>query len=465
MSTITSMGIGSGLDTNKLVQDLIAAEREPATQRLDLKQAEYESELSAYGSLKAALDQFSSSLGGLTDLSSLTAPGASSSDPELFTATADESAASGQYDVEVEQLAEAHKVISAGFASDDTAVGTGTLDIGVGSDHFSVAVDSDNNTLAGIRDAINGASDNPGVTASILHVDDGAGGTESKLVLNADEVGSANAISVSVSDDDGNNTDASGLSQLASGNLTEVKPAQDAKVIVDGQTATRSSNSIDDVIDGVTLDLKDAAPGTTETLTLSSDTAGASKAIHGFVKGYNTLMATVKQLSKYDAETGEGGVLLGDSTTRGLESQLRQGLTNPVADGGFESLAEIGITTNRDGTLGIDETTLDNALANDFDDVAKLFAGDDGVANRMETTADAYLKNDGILENRTEGIESSLASIEEQREDLERRLQTLEQRYTAQFTAMDQAVARYQSTEEYLDGALANLPGTSSSDG
>ena len=461
MTAISSLGVGSGLDINTLVSDLVTAEREPAEARLDLRQAEYEAELSAYGLLKSSLAQFQDSMGGLTDLSTLQARTATSSDSAVFTATAGAAAANGSYGIEVEQLAESHKVMSGGFATNDTLVGTGSLAIATGADSFTVTIDSSNNTLEGIRDAINGDANNTGVTASILRVDDGVGGTVSKLVLTANETGTANAVSVSVTDGDGNDTDASGLSQLASANLTDINAAQDARIYVDGQLATRSTNTIDDVIEGVTLDLAGAAPGTTETLTIADDTGSIGDAINGFVASYNELIAGIKEMSSYDSQSGEAGILLGDSTLRGIQTQLRQGLSNPVQgrDGNWITLADIGITTNRDGTLSVDQDALNSAITTDFNAVADLFAATDGVAVRLDSSLDSYLDEGGILESRTDGLESSLADIQKQNEDLDRRMENLEARYLAQFIAMDQTVAKYNSTGDYLTDALANLPG------
>jgi len=447
MAAISSMGIGSGLDINQLVTDLVAAEREPAENRLDLRQAEYEAKLSGYGALKSALDGFQSSLEGLTSRSSLLDRSATTSDSAVFTASADADAVSGSYDIEVLSTAEAHKLKSTGFADSDTAVGEGTLSLTSGGESFELTIDSSNNTLAGIRDAINSAADNPGVTASIMQVDDGLGGTESKLILTADNPGTDNEITV-------------GGTLAGTLGMEEMVAASDAQIRVDGELATRSSNTIDDVIQGVTLELKADSGGTTETLSIAQDTGGAKQAIGAFVDNYNALIATIGELSKYDAESGEAGILLGDATLRGLQSQLRQGISNPVEDAGdFSTLVEIGITTNRDGTLSLDSGKLDDALAQDAEGVADLFAGSSGVATRLDESVDAYLKDDGIIENKTNGLEGSLLSLEKQREDLDRRMASLEERYTAQFIAMDQAVAGYNSTSDYLTDALANLPG------
>lgn len=184
--------------------------------------------------------------------------------------------------------------------------------------------------MAGIRDAINAAPDNKGVTASIINVDDGVGGTVSRLVLTSNNTGTTNELTVTASDDDGNNTDATGLSQLISSNMLETSVAQDALVKINGFDVTRPSNTITDAVDGLTLNLKAASPGTPVSVGVSLDKSAISKTVGEFVDAYNKLGSVIRSLGSYDAQSKEAGSLLGDSMLRNLQSQLRSDMGNPV---------------------------------------------------------------------------------------------------------------------------------------
>ena len=466
---ISSPGIGSGLDVTGIVESLINAQGAPQSALLDRKEGNYQVELSALGTLKSALSEFRATLDGLKDLGDFQGRKAQSSKPDLFTASATDEAVSGSYEIEVLALAENHKVASAGFASANTALGTGTLSIQTGGGALNLNIDADNNTLGGIRDAINGAADNPGVSATIVQVDDGLGGSESRLVLSAAESGTANAISVSVSGDgDGNDADASGLSALASANLTELRPAADAQVRIDSLDVTADGNQIEGAIEGVTLDLAGAEPGSIGTLDISLDKARVRSAIGSLVDNYNTLMDSIGELTGYDAESGAAGALFGDSMVRHLSSQLYRTISDTVAVGDsaspFDSLSSIGVSFNREGRLEADFSKLDDAMASNFDDIGKIFAGDNGVAARLDSYLDGYLQSGGVLQGRTEGINDRIEDIGESRERLQERLSRAEARYRDQFQALDLLMGQFQTTSSYLAQQLDNLPGFGGSD-
>ncbi|MGC1952788.1 MAG: flagellar filament capping protein FliD, partial [Gammaproteobacteria bacterium] len=361
------------------------------------------------------------------------------------------------------QLATAHKLRSKGFTDAASAVGAGTLNISVGAASFSVVIDESNNTPSGIRDAINAASDNTGAAATIVNVDDGSGGTESRLVLTSNEPGSSGAIIVTVNDNDGSDTDDAGLSQLASVHLIELDPPQDAQITIDGQTITRSSNTISDAIDGVTIQLLSERPegeGPAD-LILAPDHSGASAAINKFVEGFNALVEVLHQVARYDTETGQAGSLFGDSAVRNVEFQLRSLLGGRVGEGGsLQSLADIGIKTDDTGKLLLDSATLDKAIQEDVDAVAALFVGEAGLATRLDNLVAGYVDSRGIIEGRTTGLTDRIEDISDQRTALTRRLATLEERLLAQFTAMDALVGQLQATGNYLTqqfSALSNL--------
>ena len=450
---ITSAGIGSGIDIEGLVSQLVAAEGQPAANRLDRKEAGLQSDLSAFGLLKGALSSFQTSVQGLNDAADFEARKTASSDTDVFTASSDSTAVAGTYDVEVFQLAQAVKVRSGDgeFTDATDVVGTGTLDISLGAESFSIAVDSSNNTLEGIRDAINAAADNPGITASIISVDAGT-----QLVFSSSVVGASNTIDIVVNDDDlGDGFD---LSRLATASLDTVQTAQDAIIYVDGQIVTRGSNNFDDVIAGVDFTLKTANPGTTETLTIELDTDSVKAKVASFVSAYNSLADTMSSLSSFNSETGVAGILLGDSVLRSVQSQIRQTMTNSISGLEFSTLAEIGVTTDDDGHLSIDSDALDKVITTDFTAVSQLFSSEDGLASSLNTLLDRYVSSDGLLSSRTDGLKTRIESISDDRERLGQRLVALESRYRAQFTAMDIIVAQLQSTSSFLTAQLANLP-------
>lgn len=453
---ITAGGIGSGLDIGGLVAQLVAAEGQPALFRLDTKEARLQADLSAIGTLKAGLSSFQETVKELNDADTFLDRTTKSGDTDLFTATSDTTAVAGSYKIEVTQLAEAAKIRSGDFTDDTAVVGTGTLDISLGATTFQLTVDGTNNTLAGLRDAINEASDNPGVTASIMNVDGGSGGTVARLVLTSDKVGAANTIDIVAVDDNG--ADGFDLTQLNTANLTTVQTAQDAIIEVDGQTATRDSNSFSDVITGVTINLKSVNVGTAETLTVSLNTSNVKRKMDNFVEAYNSLADTIKGLAAYNSETGIAGGLQGDSSLRSIQNQLRDILTTGVASLDLGTLAEIGITTDEAGHLTVDSDKLDDVIDNDFTAVSQLFASENGLANSLDTLLERYISSDGTLSSRTDSIQSRIESIEDDRVRLDTRLTALEARYSAQFTAMDILVGQLQGIGGFLTQQLANLP-------
>jgi flagellar hook-associated protein 2 len=333
---------------------------------------------------------------GLADGSKFQSATASATDPSVLTASASGTngkAVPGSYSVEVQQLAQQQKIRTDGFASTSTMVGSGTLTIQYGtydsgSNSFTlnnakpaqtVTIDPANNTLSGVRDAINAA--NIGVSATIIN--DGA---SNRLVMTSKDTGASSSIKISVGDGDGNDLDASGLSRLAfdptaaagaGKNMAEVQSGQDAKLKIDGIAISKPSNTIADAIEGVTLNLLKSNAGSPTTLTVGRDAAGVKASVEAFAKAYNNVSQTLAGLSAYNATTKTGAALQGDSTTLSIQSRLRATLSAVVGGGvagGFSSLSEIGVAFQKDGTLALDSTKLQTALDNNFDGIAGLFS-------------------------------------------------------------------------------------------
>lgn len=452
MAGITAAGLGSGLDIESLILQLVAAEGQPASLRLSTTEAKLQADLSAFGTLKSALSTFQTSVQALKDLSSFQARKTTSSHTDLFTVSADSSAVVGSFSIKVDQLAQAAKMRSGDFTADTAVLGAGTLAIGLGSSSFNIDVAADT-TLAGVRDAINQASDNPGIKATIITVDSG-----SQLVLTSDKVGAANTISVAATDTDA--LDGNDLTRLATAGLTSIQTATDAIIYVDGQQVTRDSNSLSDVISGVTISLKKADPLTTGTLSIELDKDSVKSKVNDFIKAYNSLAGTMSSLSSYNAETKQASLLFGDSTLRNVQNQIRQMLSNPVEGlDEFSTLAEIGIKTNKSGLLELDSTKLDSVIDSDFEAVSQLFASESGLATSFDGLLTNYLSSDGILSSRVDGANKQIEDISDQRDKLNLRLAALEDRYRKQFTAMDALVGQLQATGSFLTQQLANLPG------
>jgi flagellar hook-associated protein 2 len=452
---IVASGAGSGLDIANLVSQLVAAEADPTNARLNSRETNLDSELSAFGTLKSALSTFQSSVTKLEDESAFLVYTAASSNEEGFTATANSKAVPGTYNIEVIQLAGAEKLRSVDYTSSADVVGTGTLDISLGLDTFQLTIDATNNTLEDIRAAINSSPDNPGVTASLISVDSGT-----QLILSSDKLGASNNITIVATDDDV--LDGFDLTLLDSSNFTTLRAASDAVIKVDTQTVTRENNTFSDVITGVTFNLESAQPGTVETLSVDSDIDAIKENLESFVSNYNTLIGVMKGLSNYDQSTQVAGPLNGDSVLRGIQSSVRQALSNRVTGGVFANLTDIGISLGDGGSLVTDDAKLDEKLNGQLFEVNAFFSSESGFAQSFTTGLSGYVEDDGIIDSRSDGLQGRLDRIDDQRDVLTRRMAALEARLSAQFTAMDILVSQLQSTGSFLTQQLANLPTISS---
>lgn len=389
--SISSAGLGSGLDVNGIVTSLMAIEQKPLT-AVTKQKTEYQSEISAYGTLKSGLSTFQTAVSGLSSAAKFNAQTVTSGSPTVFTATSDGSATLGSYAVNVSQLAKSQKLAISGFTNTTDVVGTGTLTISFGSyatvgntftpnaakTDLNLTIDSSNNTLAGVRDAINAA--NSSVSATIIN-----DGTSNHLVITSKDTGEVNSLKIVVADSgDGNNTDTLGLSRLAydptaaagSGkNLTQMQAAQNALLDIDGIAVVKASNTVTDAISGVTLNLLTTSSGTSANLGIASNKDKVKESITAFVDAYNKLDTTLRSLTKYD-ETGKAsGALLGDATARSVINQLKSVMTKSITTGnGLTTLSQVGVSFQRDGKLALDATKLDAAVATNFSDIASLFA-------------------------------------------------------------------------------------------
>jgi len=454
MATFSSSGVGSGMDVNSLVTQLVAAERATPEKRITQADVKLTTEFTSLARLKAAMSSFQTALTALKskgtfDLRSVDVP-----EDAGFTATATGSAATANYQVEVRQLAKAAQLGSDPFTSGaSSVVGTGKLTLSVGTKSFDVDIADGQKSLAGIRDAINASPDNTGVRATLITDVEGT-----RLVLTGTATGAENGIKVASSGGDGGlaafDFDPNGVKKMA-----VVSPAQDAIVFVSNYEIRSASNVVNSAIDGVTLTLKKAEQGKSSSLAIQRDDAGIQTRMQSFVDAYNSLATQIASLRSYDASTGVAGPMLGDAMLRGIESQMRKILTTPVAAAGtkFSTLANIGITTGADGKLSLDKTELAAALTENPTAVTALMASENGVAMQASTFINSKLSSTGELAARETSIAAKRKDLTKQKDALDARMLVIQQRYMKQFNALDTMLAQMQSTSTYLTQQFASL--------
>lgn len=460
-AVITSTGIGSGLDISGIVSALTSAYGAAQTNELSAEQTSLNAQVSAFGTFSSALDTLQATLSSLENPSTLAAYSATVGDKSIASATTDSTAVPGQYSLEVQNLATAQTLTSAPVASGDTAVGTGTLTLSVGGSSTSLTIDSGNDTLADIASAINSATDNPGVTASVISTTAGA-----RLVLSGTTTGAANAITVSETGGDG------GLAALVyppdgDTGLAQTQPAQDANYSINGYAATSASNVVSGAITGVTLNLLSAsAANTPTTLSISANPSAAATSINTFVSAVNGVLSAIQSLGGYNASTQTAGPLNGNATLESFQNQLESILDDVQAGnaGGITSLGDLGITADANtGQLDTDSSTLSNALSANVTAVGNLLGGTNGIATRLNTLINQYTGAGGLLSSINQGLQTSLSQVSQQQTALQAELATYSATLTSEYNAMDTAVAALKETQTYLTAEFDPNQSSSSS--
>jgi len=441
-------GVGSGLDIQGLVSQLVAAERAPQAQRLSRIESTARAQLSSLGNISSVLAQLKTAAGAFNTASGFGARTVSLSNANYLSATAGPQAQQGSYEIEVVSLARAGKLSSTPSATASTSLGSGSLTLNVGSANFTVNAGGDPITLEGLRDAINNAGDNAGVSASLVTTDDGV-----RLVLTGRETGSAKALSISGSGD---------LNAFATA-FTVNATAANAQVRVDGNLASSNTNTFASVIPGVsfTATKSETDPATTRTtLTVGRDDGAARKQAEAFVTAVNSVLSTVKVATLANPDTGVTSPLTGDALPRSLVSQLRNtiGASVPGQPTGFESLNSVGITFQADGSLKLDAARFDAAMNANPQAVAKLFSGDGSTGKRVADLVDGFTGTNGVITSRNKSINDRLNDVTRQRDALDLRMERVQRNYLAQFTAMEKIVAQLQGTSSFLANQLAQLP-------
>lgn len=472
MATITSGG--SIIDVNAIVSGLMSVESRPLT-LLAQKEASYQAKLSAFGQIKGALSSLQTATDGLKTATRFSATKASVTGDAGFTASSSPGASSGSYAVDVLQMAKIQRVSTPTTSSFTPAAGKLTIEFGTVKDDGSgktfesdspprtASLDFEGSTLEELRDAINGDA-TLGIKANIIN-----NGTAKQLVLSGTATGADMAFKLT---GEGGLTDLSfdpAATPAPTDPMYSVQAAQDARIRVDGIEVTRGKNTITDVIDNVTLTLnkEPVSPATslTGTLSVSDDQSAAKTAVEAFVKAYNEVASTLSSLTSYNAENKTGAALTGDSTARNIQNQLRNVLGTSIAGlTGASSLSQVGVSFGKDGKLSLDDTKFTAALSDPEKDVATFFTGKEGVegfAAALSTRLDAFIDTDGLLNSRTEGINSTIKSLTKQYDTMEARLNRMEERYRLQYSNLDTLLNGLTQTSTYLTQQLASLPSAS----
>ncbi|MFW2571412.1 flagellar filament capping protein FliD [Legionella sp. 29fVS95] len=389
MAGLTSSGVGSGLDVKGIVDALVQADITPTKNRLDKQEASITTQLSALGQIKSALSNLQTSMIKLSNINQFYALKSSVTDTSILSTSVSNDASAGQYQIEVQTIATKQNLASTSYTNSSSTVGNGsiTIDFGTYSNNNTVFTANPNkqsvtinvapgqDSLSAIRDAINNSGS--GVQANIVQDSSGY-----RLTLSSPETGQSLAMRISVIDNDGTNNNSTGLSALAfdptigNNSLVQTTVAKDSQVSINGLLLTQSSNQLKNAIEGVTIDLKKAQPGTLVDLTIANNDSQLTNAVNEFIKQYNDTMTTINALTSYNAETKKGGTLQADSGVRNLKLNLSKLLGEPLAKSGSTvlTLADIGIKTNKQGLLEMDSEKFNTAVASNYDAIASLFA-------------------------------------------------------------------------------------------
>jgi flagellar hook-associated protein 2 len=425
---ITAAGTGSGIDVESIITQLMEIESAPQV-ALEAEREELDVELSAYGSIRSAMNELGTISTTLGDRTTFGPFVATTSDEEVMTATANGTASAEAHDIEILSLATAQRLASGPVASPDADVDAGTYSFTAGEESFSFDLGA-GSSLTNLRDAVNDAEDNPGVVASILNVGDG-----SRLILTARDTGIENAITVNPP----------GTSLLSG--FTEMSAATDAQLIVDGFEVSSASNTVTDVIQGISLELADVGEVSIST---ARDAESLDESLEALVANYNTLRSGLDGLSI--------GTLQGDSLPRDIESRLRSLFSEPItlSDGSEASPLELGMTFDRFGALSIDQSRMSEVQDADLERFVDAFSqSETGFAAKLSEVVDAFTDAEGIINGREESIQNRQGRIDDRIDLFDYRLGLVETRYRNQFTAMDTAIALLNSSSSQLFGALS----------
>jgi len=479
MATATSLsspGIGSGLDVNSIVSGLMAVEQRPIL-NLQKAEAKLQAKLSGFGQVQSLTSSLNDALAALAKPDTFTQTSASSSDPSSVFASTSSTAAAGNYAVTVTSLASGQTLVSpqGQFAASSDVVGTGTLTIRLGdwnntdpptmftpktgTSDVVINIGAGDQTLQGIRDKINAS--NAGVTASIVTDASGA-----RLSIRSNTTGETNGFRINVSE-----TGATGLNRLQydpqtlpplSPSMTYAQPAANSEGTINGITVSSTTDSLAEAIPGLTFRFvkKTTSP---ITVSVATNTDAVRAAINRFVSAYNEFSKFLTVQTSYDASTKKAGQFQGDATAVGLLSQVRSLLTqSSTASSTFGSLSSIGLELQKDGSIKVNSSKLENALtklpelSKALSDVGTGGSNTVGLAKRMSTYTEGLLSASGTFQSQTKSLQSSIAANTKDQQRLSDRLAQTEQRLRAQYTALDTTMSKYTALNKYVTQQFSN---------
>lgn len=462
--------MASGLDIAGMTQQLVAAERKPKADRITTQQKQVNVSLSAYGQVKSSVSAMQSMLEKFGKDEAFNGQKATSDNSDYLSIKATAKAKSGVYNINIQQMAQSHKLMGKELFSADpeASLGSGEMVIKVGDKSMTLNIGEDNDDLSSVVDAINNADDNPGVTATLINTGEEGG---SKIVFSTTETGENNTIEIDTSAMTGQLASLAYNANMpeAERKVEQMQAAQDAKIMIDNfTTVTSSNNTFEDVIEGVTLDLKkltgtvssseSANPETDDIdvksvkITIESDEKSTKDSLKSFVDSYNSLMGTIDKLTGFDADKdpddpNRAGALNGDSLTRSVTTQMRNLLNEPIEiNGKLYQMSDFGISIQRDGTLELEEDSdkLDDIISENFAVIGQFFAQEDsGFLAKADKLLDSFTdKTDGSLSVKEETLKERQKSLDDDMTELNKRMVAYEDRTYKQFLAMDEAIGQ-----------------------
>jgi flagellar hook-associated protein 2 len=440
---LSSAGIGSGLNVNSIVTALVNAKQAAPQAQITNATSQNNSTLGGLNTLNSTLTSLQAAVATLTSANTFETYSASLANATIGTVSTLGNAQPGSYALNVTQLATTQQRTS-GASTSTAAIGAGTLDIAVGSTSVSINVSS-TATLSDIATAINSASGNPGVIATVINGTNG-----SQLLLSSSKTGIANGFTITAA-----SGSSAGLGSLATSlNAAGSSEAQDAQLTLNGIAVSSASNSVSGAIDGVTLNL--ATTGST-TLTVVHDTGSTVTAIQAFVTAYNSYVSSIGTLSSYNSTTQVSGPLLGDSTLNSVVRQISSVLSKAVPGNSIGSLASLGILHQADGTLALTASTLTSALNANPSAVQDLFSGTKGYATNLNTAIDTFTSSTGIIATREQSLHASLTQLSTQQTALKARMAVYQQQLQNEYTNLDTLMSSLNNTSSFLTTTLAQL--------
>lgn len=475
MASITSTGLGSGLNVEDIVTKLVTLEKQPITD-LQTRTTTIQTQISAYGKIQSAFSTMRDAAAKLSNPTTWAALTATSSDTTMATVTAGSGSGAGSYALNVANLAAPQSLSSKAFATTAT-VGSGSMTIELGqwnagqtsftskdgATPVSVSI-SATDTLANVRDKINASG--AGVLASVVTDANG-----SRLVVRSRDTGEANGFRITTADDDGNGSDASGLSALAFDptasikSMTQNTAATNASLTINGLSISSATNNIESAVDGLTINLLKAG---TSTVSVGQDKDSVKKAITDFATSYNSLMTLMRDGTKYDDSNKTAGTLQGDSTAVGLQAQLRNiTASGSTLGGAFSRLSDLGLDVGAAGTITVNDSKLTSALGS-MSDLKNLFMGVDssnannnGLASRWRAFADQVTGFDGSITTRKTGLQARVTANNKRVDELNDRAANYEKRVRAQYTALDTQMAKLNDMSSYVSKITSMLSSSS----